>query len=428
MKKLFENLKISNKLIVGFLIVIILGVVIGITGAISYDHIFKSNASYSVFPVLWIIIFFCIVITALSILFYITRMLSEVICAPLSDLSLVLQCLAEGDIDIYSKVSSEATKFKYRNDEFGLLGKASFKMLNGIIAQSNEMSIISSGDLTTNVSVRSEKDVLGNAIAKLVSEFNVLASSIISSAEQVDSGAKQVASTSMTLSQGATEQASSIEELSASISEVSQNVKKNAVDAEHAMSLTNTVGEIMQSSVGDMEIARQAMDEISLTSKDIGKVIKAIDDIAFQTNILALNAAVEAARAGQQGKGFAVVADEVRNLSQKSAEAAKNTTALIENSILVIEKGSTLVNKASKRFSEVAANSAEISELVSNIAIKAQEQAAAISQISIGVDQISSVVQMNSATSEESAAASQELSSQANYLKENASKFKIRDK
>ncbi len=406
---------------------VMLGIVVGITGAISYEHVFKSTALHSAYPVLWIIIFFCIVIAAVSIFVYMIRMISGIICAPLSDLSIVLQCLAEGDVDIYSKVSSEATKFKYRKDEFGSLGKASFDMLAGIIAQSNEMSMISSGDLTVNVSVRSEKDILGNAIAKLVSDFNSLASSIISSAEQVDSGAKQIASTSMTLSQGATEQASSIEELSASISEVSQHVKKNAIDAEHAMSLTNAVGEIMQSSVGDMELARQAMDDVSLTSKDISKVIKAIDDIAFQTNILALNAAVEAARAGQQGKGFAVVADEVRNLSQKSAEAAKNTTVLIENSILAIEKGSMLVNKASERFSEVAANSAEVKELVSSIATEAQEQAEAISQISIGVEQVSTVVQINSATSEESAAASQELSSQANYLKENASKFKIKN-
>ena len=181
----------------------------------------------------------------------------------------------------------------------------------------------------------------------------------------------------------------------------------------------------MQGSVSDMELAKMAMDEISATSKDIGKVIKTIDDIAFQTNILALNAAVEAARAGAAGKGFAVVADEVRNLSQKSAEAAKNTTALIESSIEAVEKGTQLVSKTSSGFVEVAAKTSEVVGLVDAISSQAQEQAAAISQVSIGIEQVSSVVQMNSATSEESAAASEELSSQAEVLKSLVGQFTL---
>lgn len=230
---------------------------------------------------------------------------------------------------------------------------------------------------------------------------------------QVSAGASQVSSGAQSLAQGATEQASSIQELSASISEISQRVKENASNAEKARSLTEESGQIIATSNADMDLARQAMDEISATSKDIGKVIKAIDDIAFQTNILALNAAVEAARAGSAGKGFAVVADEVRNLSQKSAEAAKNTTGLIESAISAVGKGTDVVNRTSAGFNDVAMKASQIQEIVENIATQTQNEAASIEQISIGIDQVSSVVQMNSATSEESAAASEELSSQA---------------
>ena len=248
---------------------------------------------------------------------------------------------------------------------------------------------------------------------------------ILQVSEQVSAGSSQVSFGAQSLAQGATEQASSVQELSASIADVSERVKTNANDADKAKVLTAETSDIMQSSVGDMNLARQAMDEISATSKNISKVIKTIDDIAFQTNILALNAAVEAARAGTAGKGFAVVADEVRNLSQKSAEAAKSTTSLIESSIEAVEKGTALVNKTSIGFAEVAVKAGEIVKIVENISSQAQEQASAISQISIGIDQVSSVVQMNSATSEESAAASEELSSQAEVLKNLVDQFKL---
>ena len=243
--------------------------------------------------------------------------------------------------------------------------------------------------------------------------------------EQVSAGASQVSTGAQTLAQGATEQASSVQELSASIMDISERVRANAEAAEQAKSRTSETESIVQGSVSDMALARQAMDEISMTSKNISKVIKSIDDIAFQTNILALNAAVEAARAGAAGKGFAVVADEVRNLSQKSAEAAKNTAALIESSIEAVEKGAQIVNRTSQGFSEVALKTADVANLVEAISINAQEQASAIAQVSTGIEQVSSVVQMNSATSEESAAASEQLSGQAEALKGLINRFKL---
>lgn len=263
------------------------------------------------------------------------------------------------------------------------------------------------------------------ALRRIKSGLTSSFSTILQVSEQVSAGSAQVSFGAQSLAQGTTEQASSIQELSASVTEVAQRVKDNASHAERAKSLTEESGRMMASNQKDMALARQAMEEISVTSRDIGKVIKAIDDIAFQTNILALNAAVEAARAGAAGKGFAVVADEVRNLSQKSAEAAKNTTALIESSIGAVEKGAELVSRTTAGFEVVATKAEEVTGLIQEIANQAQEQAAAMSQVSVGIEQISAVVQVNSATSEESAAASEELSGQALSLKALVGRFKL---
>lgn len=176
-----------------------------------------------------------------------------------------------------------------------------------------------------------------------------------------------------------------------------------------------------------MELLVSTMNEISDASNQIGKIIKTIDDIAFQTNILALNAAVEAARAGEAGKGFAVVANEVRNLAGKSAEAAKNTTVLIENAIKAVTNGTQLVDETANTLKSVEERAMGMTHLVNEIAQASNEQADAILQTTQGVDQISSVVQTNSATAEESAAASEELTGQAQILKQLVGKFKLRD-
>ncbi len=245
------------------------------------------------------------------------------------------------------------------------------------------------------------------------------------SADQVASGSEQVANGSQALSQGATEQASSVEELAATINEISTRVTENAANAREAKDKATEAGRSMEASNDQMRELIAAMNDISSSSAEIGKIIKTIEDIAFQTNILALNAAVEAARAGSAGKGFAVVADEVRNLASKSAEASANTATLIEASIKAVENGSSIADATAASLMESVRGAEEVVGLVEHINDASAEQANQINQVSVGIDQISSVVQTNSATAEESAAASEELSGQSALLKSLVAKFKL---
>ena len=213
-------------------------------------------------------------------------------------------------------------------------------------------------------------------------------------------------------SQGATEQASSVEELAATIHIISEQINENAANAHEANDRTNVAVSEMGSANDKMKELVGAMDEISASSDETQKIIKTIEDIAFQTNILALNAAVEAARAGAAGKGFAVVADEVRNLAGKSAEAAKNTTSLIENTVAAINKGNSLVTEVADKMSNAMEASNVVVDLNMKISEASKQSADSVTQVTVGIEQISSVVQTNSATAEESAAASEELSGQ----------------
>lgn len=218
-----------------------------------------------------------------------------------------------------------------------------------------------------------------------------------------------------------------MEELAATINEISNQVKSNAENAHNVNKLADDVGLKMTESNQQMQTMIEAMKEISSSSSEIGKIIKTIEDIAFQTNILALNAAVEAARAGEAGKGFAVVADEVRNLASKSAEASKNTAVLIESSILAVEKGTKIADETAHTLLESVEGAQKVTRTIDQISKASEEQASSISQITQGIDQISNVVQTNSATAEESAAASEELSGQAQILKGLISQFKLKD-
>lgn len=244
--------------------------------------------------------------------------------------------------------------------------------------------------------------------------------------EQVASGASQVADGAQVLSRGATEQASSVEELAATINDISRYSTNTAASTLDADKQVQIAGSRVQACDRQMKDMLSAMEEIRSKSVEISKIIKTIEDIAFQTNILALNAAVEAARAGTAGKGFAVVADEVRNLASKSAEASKNTAALIAGTVQAVEKGFGYANETAGSLVEIVDVAKSVSVTVGKISEDAKEQANAISQVTTGIEQISGVVQSNSATAEESAAASEELSGQAQMLKSLVGKFKLR--
>ena len=283
-----------------------------------------------------------------------------------------------------------------------------------------------------NLTVGISKEYRGNFVALkdsingIVKSLNEVMLEINTSADQVASGTQQVSGGSQEISQGATEQASAIEELTTSVTQIAEQTKLNAASANEANKLTNGAKGNAEQGNEQMKAMQQAMADINESSENISKIIKVIDDIAFQTNILALNAAVEAARAGAHGKGFAVVAEEVRNLAARSANAAKETTDLIEGSIRNTEAGTKIADETAEALINIVSGVEKAAQLVGEIASASNEQASAIAQVNNGIEQMSQVVQTNSATSEETAAAAEELSSQAEMLKDMVGQFRLK--
>ena len=361
---------------------------------------------------------------AIALIIY---LIAKSIINPMKRLAEGVERIADGELDVSIDVRT--------NDEVGLIADGVRKTtdrLSQYVAYIEEIILILDDVASGNLDFDLTQDYSGefakikDALINISESLSSTLSQIGTAADQVAGGSDQVAAGAQSLSQGSTEQASSVEDLSSSLSEITERISENSRNAEAASRLSMETGKAVNESNQKMNEIVEAMEVITQKSDEIGKIIKTIDDIAFQTNILALNAAIEAARAGAAGKGFAVVADEVRNLAQKSALAARETTELIEGSMEAISAGRSVISQTASALELVVEKTESVGREITRIADASSLQAQEAEKITSGVEQISSVVLSTSATAEESAAASEELAAQAQTLRELVGTFRIK--
>ena len=410
-------MKLRTKLIAGFVLLEVMIIFSVWTGMSTVNRVLHKGAGTETYYSNFVI--FDLIALALMLA------VSTVLCVSiLRTMRIAVETLSEGAKNL-AKGDVEKDVVLEGRDEFAELAGEFQQAIENIRSQAKAADVVANGDLTVQVNPKSDKDIMGKAIKKIVEENNHALSNIFEAAYQITTSSSQVASASEVLAQGSTEQASAIQQITASIDDISDKTKENAKEATKAADLMRSAMINVESGKSHMQDMMVAMDEINVSSESISKIIKVIDDIAFQTNILALNAAVEAARAGEAGKGFAVVAEEVRNLAAKSAAAASETAELIEDSISKVAAGSKIADETSKAIATITQVVKESEDIVEGIAEASNYQATAIGQVDQAIEQVSQVVQNNSATSEECAAASVELSNQANRMLEMLSVYNL---
>lgn len=375
-----------------------------------------------------LIVIIAVIVVAVVISMLLAVYISGMISKPLKVLTAFMnKAGTKGDITLRPEDVETINQLAVRKDELGQCVGSTAEFVKHMIEISNQLETVANGDLSAEIVQLSQEDVMGLSLNKMVNNLNSMFADLKMSSDQVSSGAGQVSQGAQELASASSQQAASVQELSAAITEVRVQVDENAKRSEKALENCNTAGTLMNESMESMRKMLEAMASIDESSKNITRVIKVIDDIAFQTNILALNAAVEAARAGQHGKGFAVVADEVRNLAAKSAEAAKETAYLIEGSSQRVSEGNKIVEHTNESLKAVEVTTEENVVLIREITKSLEMQTSSVIEINQGMDQISSVVQANSATSEQSAAAAEEMSAQSVVMNEIVARFRLRD-
>ncbi len=318
-----------------------------------------------------------------------------------------------------------------RKNEIGDVAKSISSALKILSSYVNDISTMmkemSDGNFgyKSVVEYRGDFISIGESARNLSIEMKDVINSINSSADEVYNGTQMISTGSTSLADGSARQSASAEELSTSVAEITDNIQRNAENTDKAQKLSNSSIEMVNSQNAQIKDMLNAMSNIESSADEISKIIKTIEDIAFQTNILALNAAVEAARAGEAGKGFAVVADEVRNLANKSAEAASSTSQLIGNCIEAVNNGSSIAHSTAEAMKQVIEITNETNSLIENIAHQTNKQADSVQQIKLEIDSISEVIQENSSTAEESAASCEQLNAQATTLRDRISVFRV---